>query len=168
MITAEACRTLARYNRWQNQSLLAAASTLDDAARRMDRGAFFRSVQGTLSHLMWGDHIWMSRFDGWEKPRVSLAESADWITGWDDLTSRRRITDARIIRWTEALHDETLAGSLTWFSGVLGREVEKPLALCVLHFFNHQTHHRGQVHGLVTAAGAAPGDTDLFAMPGDV
>ncbi|HAR51365.1 MAG TPA: damage-inducible protein DinB, partial [Roseovarius nubinhibens] len=61
-----------------------------------------------------------------------------------------------------------LASDLAWYSGTLGRDVTRALGLCVAHFFNHQTHHRGQIHAMLTAAGARPGDTDLFVMPEDV
>lgn len=167
MIGAGYVRTMARYNAWQNESLCAAADTLDEAAREEERGAFFGSIRGTLSHLLWGDTIWMSRFDGGEKPGVGIPESAGWVTDWHDLRARRRETDARIRAWAERLSDEALAGDLSWYSGALKADVTKPFALCVTHFFNHQTHHRGQVHAMLTAAGAMPGDTDLFIMPDD-
>lgn len=107
----------------------------------------------------------MSRFDGWEKPDVGIPQSPDWITGWTELSHRRQTADERILDWSSRVTDTALAGDLSWYSGVLGRNVTKPLALCVTHFFNHQTHHRGQVHAMLTAAGAKPGDTDLFIMP---
>lgn len=165
MITADFCRMMARYNRWQNAGLYAAAGGLGDAARRESRGAFFGSIHGTLSHLLWGDAMWMSRFDGGEKPGVGIPESPDWVSDWADLAGRRNEMDARIGGWAAGLSDNSLAGDLSWYSGVLRREVAKPMALCVTHFFNHQTHHRGQVHAMLTAAGATPGDTDLFMMP---
>ena len=168
MIQAGFVRTMARYNAWQNRSLYGAASALDDAARDADRGAFFGSIRRTLSHLLWGDTIWMSRFDGWEAPDVGIPGSSDWITGWDELSQRRREADELILDWATQVSDAALAGDLTWHSGALGRDVTRPLALCVTHFFNHQTHHRGQVHAMLTAAGAHPGDTDLFIMPEDL
>ena len=165
MITAEFARTMARYNTWQNQSLFQSANRLDETARRLDRGAFFGSIHGTLSHLFWGDSIWMSRFDGWEKPPVGIPESPQWVNDWQDLSDRRQRADADILRWADQLTDEELGGHLSWYSGALKADVSKPLALCVAHFFNHQTHHRGQVHALLTAAGESPDDTDLFVMP---
>lgn len=165
MITAKYCQTMARYNRWQNKSLYGAASSLTDAARREDRGAFFRSIHETLSHLAWGDTIWMSRFDGWDRPDCGIPESPDWIADWDALQAFRGPADRRIIAWADALTSDRLAGDLKWFSGASGREQNKPLALCVVHFFNHQSHHRGQVHAMLTAAGATPEATDLFLMP---
>ncbi len=156
---------MARYNRWQNRSIFDAAGDLDDAARRLDRNAFFRSIHGTLSHLLWGDTIWMSRFDGGEAPEADLGASAVWIESWDDLCTRRSATDQRILDWAGRISGERLNGELTLNSQAIGRKVTKPMALCVAHFFNHQTHHRGQVHAMLTAAGAKPGATDLFIMP---
>jgi uncharacterized damage-inducible protein DinB len=165
MITPEWCRTMARYNDWQNRSLYDAAEGLADAERRSDRGAFFGSIHGTLAHLLWGDTVWMARFAGWPAPGASIPESAQWIVDWDDLRARRRAADAGIRSWTEALTDAGLSGDMAWKSAVLKGEVRRPRALLIAHMFNHQTHHRGQVHAMLTAAGARPADTDLFMMP---
>jgi uncharacterized damage-inducible protein DinB len=165
MITPAACLTFARYNRWQNRSIYDAASTLSDEERRRDRGAFFGSIHATLSHLMWGDTVWMSRFDGWEKPAGAIRDSVGFVADWDALRARRAAADARIVDWAGRVDPAWLASDATWYSGALGREVTKNAGLCVAHFFNHQTHHRGQVHAMLTAAGARPADTDLFAMP---
>jgi uncharacterized damage-inducible protein DinB len=167
MITPAHARTMARYNAWQNQSLYRAAADLDEAAREADRGAFFGSIRGTFSHLMWGDLIWMSRFDGGERPEGGISGSAA-LFDWETLWGERPRLDARIAGWSWMLTEAELGGDLSWHSGALGRDVSRPMALCVAHFFNHQTHHRGQVHAMLTAAGAAPGDTDLFMLPEDV
>lgn len=164
-MTPELCRTMARYNAWQNANLFGAAAELPDAERRRDRGAFFGSIHATLSHLLWGDTMWMSRFDGWERPEVGIAGSVAFAGEWEVLVARRAEADARIRDWAGRVAPDWLASELRWHSGALGREVTKSAGLCVAHFFNHQTHHRGQVHAMLTAAGARPGDTDLFAMP---
>ena len=167
MITPDGIRTLARYNAWQNQSLFLAADGLDAAARDADRGAFFGSIRGTLSHLMWGDLIWMSRFDGGPPPEGPI-KGSDALFDWPTLMRERPRLDARIAGWAWMLLEQDLEGELTWHSFALGREMTKPRALCIAHFFNHQTHHRGQVHAMLTAAGARPGDTDLLILPDDV
>jgi uncharacterized damage-inducible protein DinB len=160
MITPDYARTMARYNAWQNRSLYREADRLTDAQRTEDRGAFFKSVQATLGHLLWGDTTWMSRFDGWEKPAFSpRGEGLDWT--W--LKAARTEADARIIAWADRLTD--LAGELTWYSGIRKAEVSMPRWITVTHFFNHQTHHRGQVHALLTGFGMKPDDTDIFLMP---
>ena len=165
MIDPAGVRTLARYNAWQNASMLDAADALDDAARETDRGAVFGSIRATFSHLLWGDAMWMSRLAGWERPAGGIAETLVFETDWRRLRARRAEADAGIVGWADGLGPEALADDLAWWSGAAGREITKPRALCVLHMFNHQTHHRGQIHAMLTAAGARPGDTDLFLAP---
>ena len=99
MIDPAFVRLMARYNSWQNKSLFGAADTVSEELRRQDRGAFFGSIHATLCHLLWADHVWMNRFDGWDAPRVGLADSASWVADWSELKSKRRITDARMTRW---------------------------------------------------------------------
>ena len=167
MITTTFVATMARYNQWQNASLYQAAGTLSDAERHADRGAFFGSIHGTLCHLLWGDTFWMSRFDGWTPPPVGLAESPGMIAEWDALAAQREEADAKILDWAGRVSETWLSGNVTWFSGLRQTDVTRPAVLCVMHFFNHQTHHRGQAHAMVTAAGATPEDTDLVAMPAE-
>ena len=165
MITPDYCVMMARYNRWQNRGLLAAAETLDAAARRKVRGAFWGSIAGTLSHLLWGDLVWMSRFDGGPRPDGGLSDSGDAFDIWEDWRRERQATDARIVGWAGRISQAELQGDLFWHSGAAGRAVSRPMGVCVTHFFNHQTHHRGQAHALLTMAGARPDATDLFLMP---
>jgi uncharacterized damage-inducible protein DinB len=156
---------MARYNAWQNQSIYGAADTLSDDERRRERGAFFGSIHKTLSHLMWADRIWMSRFTDVPSPGASIRESVTLYPDWDALKRERCAFDTVIVSWAEALDPSWLDGDLTWFSGAAKREVTKPKWLLVTHLFNHQTHHRGQVHCLLTQALAKPHDTDLFLLP---
>ena len=164
MISVEHARLMARYNRWQNESLYRAAGSLDDADRRRDRGAFFGSIHGTLSHLIWGDSVWMNRFAGTPKPAGSIRDSATLVADWEDMTAQRRALDEVIVAWASSLPEAWLTGSTSWRSGALGRDMTKPNWLLATHFFNHQTHHRGQAHAMLTAAGAKPGDTDLMIL----
>jgi len=90
-----------------------------------------------------------------------MKQSPFMITDWAELKSRRATADAKIEAWAARLTPEGLAAPLTWYSGIAGREVSMPYWITVGHFFNHQTHHRGQAHALLTRAGAAMGDTDL-------
>ncbi|MGE0565428.1 MAG: DinB family protein [Pseudolabrys sp.] len=165
MIDAAYVQRMARYNRWQNENLYGAAGALSDEERRRDRGAFFGSIHGTLSHLLWGDRIWMHRFAGWPKPDGGIKESPSLVPGWDDLKRARSDSDSRLIAWADGIDPDWLAGKMTYFSGAIGKEVTKPMWLLVTHLFNHQTHHRGQVHAMLTQAGAKPHDTDLPFMP---
>jgi uncharacterized damage-inducible protein DinB len=162
MITSAYCRTMAAYNSEMNRRLYAAASRLSDAERRAPRGAFWGSIHGTLVHILWGDSQWMSRFDGWPRPDTPIKQSAEMIEDYDELCATRTRRDTDIERWAARIDDAWLNDDLTWFSGAANREIRLPKRLLVTHFFNHQTHHRGQVHALLTAAGEKTGDTDLF------
>lgn len=161
-MTPETARTMARYNAWQNASLIEAADGLDEGAREADRGAFFGSIRATLSHLLWADRMWMSRLSDWSPPAGGITESPRHETDWTRLRTARPEADAAIVAWADGL--ATLDGTLRWWSGAAGRKVTRPRGLCALHMFNYQTHHRGQVHAMLTAAGARPGATDLFLM----
>lgn len=155
---------MARYNRWQNESLYAASDGLSDDARRMDRGSFFESIHATLSHVLWADQLWMSRLAGWEAPDgPSRAEPL--YADWKDLKARRARADARFIEWADGVSQSDIDGDLEWYSGTLKCGMTSPRALCLMQVFNHQTHHRGQVHAMLTAAGASPEDTDIPFMP---
>jgi uncharacterized damage-inducible protein DinB len=165
MIDAAYVQRLARYNRWQNDNLYGVADRLSDHERRRDRGAFFGSIHGTLSHLLWGDGTWMSRFSDVPKPAVGIAGSAALYDDWNKLKRERSAMDARILAWADAVDPSWLAGDYSWFSNAAQREISKPVWQVVVHFFNHQTHHRGQVHAMLTQAGGAPSDTDFFLMP---
>lgn len=166
MISASHVQMMSAYNRWQNENIYSCADQLSEEARTLDRDGFWGSIQGTLSHLLWGDGMWMGRFDGQPQPDVGMSESPSWVPNWDDLKARRLQMDDRIDVWANAQSDIATEDMMTFYSGLLGREVTKSRELCITHFFNHQTHHRGQVHAMLTAAGVRPGDTDLFVMPG--
>ncbi len=154
-------KTMAAYNAEMNRRLYAAAARLPDAARREQRGAFWGSIHGTLCHLLWGDQMWMSRFDGWPKPAIAQKQSAGLIADFGELQRTRGEADAKIADWAARVTDAWLAEDQVWFSASMQRERRQPRSLLVAHFFNHQTHHRGQAHALITAAGEQTGDTDL-------
>ena len=168
MITRDHVRTMARYNRWQNDSMLAAANVLSDEQRRADRGAFFGTIHATFCHLLWADQVWMHRFANTPKPDGGIGDSVAMVPDWGDFVEQRKCFDQVIVDWSETLAADWLDGDLVWWSGAANREVKKPKWLLGSHFFNHQTHHRGQIHAMLTAAGAKPSDTDLFLMPATV
>jgi uncharacterized damage-inducible protein DinB len=166
MITPDYVRTMAGYNRWQNRNLYGSADGLADAERKKDRGAFFGSIHATLNHLLFGDQIWMSRFAGTPRPKAAgIPESVGLHERWEDLKRERAAFDETIIAWADQLGPAWLEGDLTWYSGAAKREVTKPKAMLVAHMFNHQTHHRGQVHCMLTQCGVRPGDTDMPFQP---
>ena len=165
MITPAHAQMMAAYNKWQNESLYGAAQGLSDDVRKADRGAFFGSIHQTLSHVLWGDRLWLSRFADFPAPQGAIPQSTGLYTDWDEMRAVRIETDAFIIKWTNALAPADIEGDLSWYSGAVERSVTKPKWVLLTHFFNHQTHHRGQVHAMLTAAGARPADTDIPFMP---
>lgn len=162
LVTPAYVRTMAAYNAEMNRRLYAASERIADAERRRDRGAFWGSLHGTLCHLLWGDQAWMSRFDNWPKPAAIQKESAGMVADFGELQRLRVDADARISDWAGRATDEWLAGDLGWFSPSVQKELHKQRSFLVAHFFNHQTHHRGQAHALITACGEKTADTDLF------
>ncbi len=164
MITPAYVRTMTAYNAEMNRRLYGAAAGLSDDERRASRGAFWGSIHGTLCHILWGDRQWMSRFDDWPKPATPIKQSAGMIEDFSQLAVAREQADADIGRWADKVDDAWLGEDLVWFSGAANREMRAPKRLLVTHFFNHQTHHRGQAHAMLTAAGRETGDTDLFLL----
>jgi uncharacterized damage-inducible protein DinB len=141
--------TFAGYNAWCNERLYAAAADVSDADYRADRGAFFKSLHGTLNHLLVGDRIWMKRFTG----AGELPASLDAIL-YDDfaaLRAARRSEDTLISRYIARLSDSDLVGTIRFRTFVKPQTVEQALAPALDHFFNHQAHHRGQAHALLSA-----------------
>ncbi len=162
MISPAHAQAMARYNRWQNRSLYREAGKLTDAARHENRGAFFGSIHATLSHLLFGDQVWMHRFGHHETPRArSIPDSVGAYPDWAELATARAAFDEVIIAWADRLDPAWLAGELTWVPPALGTPLTKPRWLLVTHMFNHQTHHRGQAHCMLTGLGMKPDDTDL-------
>jgi uncharacterized damage-inducible protein DinB len=162
LVTPAYVRTMADYNAEMNRRLYDAAARIPDTERRRDRGAFWCTLHGTLCHLLWGDQMWMSRFDGWPKPDVIQKNSATLVVDFDRLKRERAEADEKISAWAGRVTDKWLAEDQVWFSASVQKELRQPRSFLVAHFFNHQTHHRGQAHALITACGEKTGDTDLF------
>jgi uncharacterized damage-inducible protein DinB len=162
MITPDYVRMMAFYNSEMNRRLYAAAARLDDAERKRGRGAFWGSIHGTLNHLLWGDRQWMWRFAGWDRPAVNQKNSPTLYDDFNDLRAARERADAAIEDWAGGLTQEWIDQDLVWFSGSTQKEMRAARGMLLPHFFNHQTHHRGQAHAMLTAAGQDTGDTDLF------
>jgi uncharacterized damage-inducible protein DinB len=146
---------LAAYNAWANTRLYDAAAALPDADYRADRGAFFKSVHGTLNHLLVTDRIWMKRITG--EGEVPSRLDAILFEDFGALRVAREQEDDRILRYAENLSEADLAGRIRYSTISNPMTIEQPLVSALLHVFNHQTHHRGQVHCLLTGlAGDAP------------
>lgn len=168
MISRGYCEMLARYNHWQNRQLEPLLETLPAEELTVDRQAFFGSILETISHLCWGDHLWLSRFDGGSAPDVPPAEHRFYVRTLPEWKAMRAELDQRISDWAGGITDDVLAGELTWYSGMNQCDMSTPMGQAVVHFFNHQTHHRGQVHAMLTAAGSAAPVSDMAFMPEDV
>lgn len=150
--------TLARYNTLANRRLYDACARLDDFELKVDRRGFFRSIHGTLNHIMVADRIWLARFGGAEV----LSSDLDRILyeSFPALRQARRAEDARIEDFAHSLTEEGLAGSITYVNNE-NRTLTDPMPLLIAHFFNHQTHHRGQVHDMLCQVG---GETPVLDM----
>jgi uncharacterized damage-inducible protein DinB len=139
---------LADYNAWVNGRLYGAAALLPDSDYRADHGAFFGSLHGTLNHLLVGDRIWMQRFTGKGEAPGKLDEILH--EDFAGLSEARRREDQRIIDYIRSLSEADLEGTLRYRSTRSPVEIEQELTPLLMHFFNHQTHHRGQAHAILT------------------
>ncbi len=151
---------LAGYNAWANRRLYAAAARLSDADYRADRGAFFKSLHGTLNHLLATDRIWMKRFTGGgEAPNRLDAILHEHLV---DLDAARTAFDRHIIDWVDALDEAQLRGVIRYRRVSTPEEFVQPLMPALDHWFNHQTHHRGQAHMIMTTLGRQAPELDLL------
>lgn len=167
MITPAYVREMAAYNRWQNTQLAGYFQALGDEELRRDRSAFFGSIIGTASHLLFADWLWIARFDGGDQPEGGIGDSHTLVSDYAGWKTARDGMDDRIERWADQARDADLEGDLIWFARVLDREVTTPKAQSVVHFFNHQTHHRGQIHQMLTQAGSKAPTSDLIFREGN-
>lgn len=163
MTLCEYARQMASYNRWVNERLYATCAELPDDVRKRDVGAFFRSIHGTLNHLLLADRMWLSRFKG-ETFKIT-ALSDELYAEFTRLREERARTDRALEDWVAALTPEDLAGELRYIG--IAQPVPRcyPFWFALLHLFNHQTHHRGQLTTLLTQQGVDPGATDLISLP---
>lgn len=151
---------MAGYNAWSNERIYDVAAQLPDADYRADRGAFFKSVHGTLNHLLVADRIWLKRFSGQGEAPNRL--DAILFEALPDLRAAREKEDERIVAYIDSLSDADLEGRIRYKTITNPMEMEQPLAPALVHFFNHQTHHRGQVHALLTGFGVEAPSLDLI------
>ncbi len=159
MPTLDYFRTLARYNQWANRRLYAACAQLTEAEYMKPRAAFFGSLHGTLNHVLVADRLWIGRITGHDPGIRAL----DQILYGDfaGLRVAREAEDAQIINVIEAMDEPTLNSTLR-YKNMAGESQATPMRFVLAHFFNHQTHHRGQAHGLLSQTGVAPPPLDLI------
>ena len=152
----------AAYNRWANGRIYDAAAQLSEEAFTRDTGAFFKSMMGTLNHVLVADRVWMKRFTGEGEAPATL----DTILHADfaKLRAAREAEDNRIAKWVGSLGDEAFGGRFTYMTVTDMRTISQRLAPALDHFFNHQTHHRGQAHMILTSLGEPSVQLDLIAF----
>ncbi|WP_299478789.1 DinB family protein [uncultured Roseibium sp.] len=154
---------MAKYNAWMTEKAYAAAGKMSDAERKADRGAFFKSVHSTLNHILFADRVWMSRFS--EVPYATNGMGVDIYDVFSELRSAHLEMSRDISVFTNQLSPDWLAQTMTWTRSTDGVSRQRPRWLLVLHMFNHQTHHRGQLSTLLMQKGIDIGVTDLPFMP---
>lgn len=151
---------MADYNAWANGRLYGMARQLPDEQYRRDVGAYFKSVHGTLNHILVADLIWMRRLTGVGDPPRSL--NAIVFDDLPSLSTARQQLDQRIIAYVDSLSDAQLEE--TWdyrtLDGALQRQRRRET---LAHVFNHHAHHRGQAHAILTVLGVRePDGLDLL------
>ncbi len=151
----------AAYNQWANGRIYDAAADLVDEEFERDVGAFFGSMLGTLNHLLAVDRVWMKRFTG--EGDAPSTTGAIIHRALPVLWTAREAEDRRIIDWVSGMSEKALAGRFSYMT-VDMRTVSQRLSPALGHFFNHQTHHRGQAHMCLTVLGrpSVPLDLMLF------
>jgi uncharacterized damage-inducible protein DinB len=172
-MTPQTAVLMAGYNRWMNRRIYEAACSLPEEDVTKERGAFFGSIFQTLNHIAAGDTIWLHRFSQhadasplrtrlaqFPQPTSLRQEVAVSLHG---LQAYRDHLDDVILQWSQTLTAEQLAVSFT-YRNMAGQAHAKNFGHLVQHFFNHQTHHRGQVSTLLFQAGVDIGVTDLLAV----
>ena len=152
----------AAYNQWANGRTYDAAALLSDEEYRRNTGAFFKSMMGTLNHIVAGDRIWMKRFTG--EGEAPAALDAIVHTDFAKLRATRETEDSRIVKWIGSLSEKALEGRFTYMTVTDMRTISQRLAPALDHFFNHQTHHRGQAHMILTSLGRPSVQLDLIAF----
>jgi uncharacterized damage-inducible protein DinB len=153
-------RRLAAYNRWANQTLYEATGKLSAESFVAPRVGFFPSISKTLNHVLVGDTLWMGRLDGSGAPGITSLDQtlhADFAP----LAKARAAMDARIVRFVDSLTDERLGETLSYRT-IAGGPMATAVDQVLTHVFNHQTHHRGQAHAMLSSTDVAPPILDLI------
>lgn len=151
--------TLAKYNRWANARLYAELAKLTPAQLEAQSAVNFGSILAIANHLVLADRLWVNRFTGQGEPvpSVDAVPYPDLAT----LGPARLVEEARLLAFVEGLDPTRLDGTLSYVT-TEGAPCALPFGLCLLHCLNHQTHHRGQIHGLLGVCGLKAADIDLL------
>jgi uncharacterized damage-inducible protein DinB len=156
-------RLMARYNRWMNEKLYDVCAQLSNEQRKADMKAPFHSTHGTLNHMLLTDRVWMGRFTS--TPFAAQSLDQELYSDFEELRRERQQTDSQIESWAAMLDESSFEGTLHFTPMSRPQEMTIPMGLTIVHFFNHQTHHRGQLTTLLEQLGCDFGVTDLPMMP---
>lgn len=151
-------RMLAGYNQTANQRLYETCAQLPEAEYRKARAGSLGSIHALLNHILLGDRIWMARFTGGGATTPSLATVL--YEDFQELAEARRAEDLRIVEFFGSLPDGFLDQTI-FYTNHQGVAYEEAAPVAAAHFFNHQTHHRGQVHVMLSQTGVQPPSLDL-------
>ena len=158
-------RTMARYNKWANARLSAAARAISETEYMAERGAFFGSIHGAFNHLLLVDRLWRGRVENKPYPADSLDETV--ADSRDALLQLRAAEDDILIQFTDDFDAESLAQKISYKS-LVGFSGKDQVSVILAHMFNHATHHRGQVHGLLSQVPSDPPPLDLMIYLRDI
>jgi len=158
-MSPEHFKTLARYNAWANRRLYEVCGALPSEEYARPRRAFFGSIHNTLNHILVGDRIWLGRIEGKEHGITALNQIL--YEDFASLRAAREAEDARIERLLGGLDEVGLARRHVYKTSA-GAPQETRLEWILTHLFYHQTHHRGQVHDMLSQTETAPPPLDLI------
>ena len=163
MIDRDHIQLMAQYSQWMNDKLYETCAQLNDDKRREDLGAFFGSIHMTLTHILHGDQMFLSRFEG--KDEEFAPVGTDLFPDFEDLRRERKKTDHRMLDWASNVEEDWFFVPLTYTSMTDGKTRTIEHWILVTHMFNHGTHHRGQITTLLSQSGLDVGQTDIPFMP---
>jgi uncharacterized damage-inducible protein DinB len=153
-------RTFSRYNQWANRRLYAACGALPEGEYLKRRPSFFGSLHATLNHILVGDRIWMGRLTGHLATHIKALDQILYPE-FAGLRVAREAEDAAIINYFDGLDEPTL-NSMLRYKNMEGESLALPVRQVIGHLFNHETHHRGQAHGLLSQTAVKPPELDLL------
>jgi uncharacterized damage-inducible protein DinB len=157
-------RQMAQYNAWANGRIYTAAAELSDGERKAKRPSFFGSIHATLNHILVGDRVWLSRLV--DQPHGIAGLDQELYADFEELRAARVTEDERMTAIVDSYEAADLADNLK-YRNMAGEAKSLPMAQVLGHIFNHQTHHRGQIHGLLSATKIAPPSLDMIHLTWD-